>query len=68
MELRVGGCGVAAAVADVGALAGVCALVVVFGLVGGKGFAARGETACVGAVAGVAEEVARELGALLEVL
>ena len=68
LELRVRGRGVAAAVAHVGALAGVRALVVVFGLVGGEGFATRRETACVGAVAGVAEEVARELGALLEVL
>jgi hypothetical protein len=60
------GC-VAAAVADVRALACVCALVVVFGLVGCEGFGARGKAAGVGAVAGMAEQVPRELGALLEV-
>jgi hypothetical protein len=67
LQLCVGGGGVAAAVADVGALAGVGALVVVFGLVGCKGLGAGGVAAGVGAVAGVAEEVAGELGALLEV-
>lgn len=48
---------VAALGADVGSVAGVRALVVVFGLVGGEGFAAVGETAGVGAMAGVAEEM-----------
>jgi hypothetical protein len=67
LQLRVGGGGVAAAVADIGSFAGVGALVVVFGLVGCKGLGAGGIAAGVGAVAGVPEEVARELGALLEV-
>lgn len=67
LELCVGRGGVPAAVTDVGALASVCALVIVFGLVGGKGFGARREAAGVGAIAGVTEEVPRELGALLEV-
>jgi hypothetical protein len=60
-------CCVAAAVADVRALACVGALVVVFGLIRCKCLGARGIAACVGAVARVAEEVTRELGALLEV-
>jgi hypothetical protein len=42
--------------------------VVVFGLVCCKRLGAGGETAGVGPVAGVAEEVAREFAALLEVL
>jgi hypothetical protein len=67
LQLRVGCRGVAAAVADVGALTGVGALVVVFGLVGCEGFGAGWVAAGVGAVAGMAEQVARELGALLEV-
>jgi hypothetical protein len=60
--------GVAAAVADVRALACVSALVVVFGLVCCKCLGAGGIAACVRAVTGVAEEVTRELGTLLEVL
>jgi hypothetical protein len=59
---------VAAAVADVRALACVSALVVVFGLVCRKCLGAGGIAACVRAVAGVAEEVTRELRTLLEVL
>jgi hypothetical protein len=67
LQLRVRRRRVATAVADVWALAGVGALVVVFGLVGGKGLGTGWVAACVGAVARVAEEVAREFGALLEV-
>jgi hypothetical protein len=59
--------GVPAAIADVRAFAGVCALVIVFGLICCERLGARWIAACVGAVAGVAEEVAREFGALLEV-
>ena len=59
---------VPAAVADVRALAGVGALVVVLCLVCGEGLVAACVAACVGSVARVAEQVARELGALLEVL
>lgn len=59
---------VAAPVADIRALACVGALVVVFGLIGRKCLVARGEAACVRTIAGMAEEVARELGALFEVL
>jgi uncharacterized BrkB/YihY/UPF0761 family membrane protein len=40
LQLRVRGCRVAAAITYVGTLAGVCALMVVFGLVGGEGFGA----------------------------
>ena len=53
LELCVCSGGVSAAVADVGALAGVGTFVVVFGLVGGKSLGAGGEAACVGSVAGV---------------
>ena len=60
--------GVPAAIADVRPFTCVCALVVVFGLVCCKRLGAGGETAGVGPVAGVAEEVAREFAALLEVL
>lgn len=67
VELCVGGGGVAALGTHIGSVAGVGALVVVFCLVGCEGFGAGGESAGVGAVAGVAEEVAGELGALLEV-
>lgn len=67
LELRMGRGGVAAAIADVWAFTGVSALVVVFGLVGREGLGAAWKAACVGAVAAVAEEVAAELGALLEV-
>lgn len=67
LQLRVCcGC-VAATVTYVGALARVGSLVVVFGLVGGEGLVAAFVAAGIGPVAGVAEEVARELGALLEV-
>lgn len=59
--------GVPAAIAHVGAFARVRALVVVLGLVGRERLGAAREAARVGAVAGVREEVARELGALLEV-
>lgn len=68
LQLRVRRRRVAAAVTDIWALACVGALVVVFGLVGCKCLVARGEAACVRPIAGMAEEVARELGALFEVL
>jgi hypothetical protein len=67
LQLCVGCRGVAASIADIGPLAGVRALVVVFGLVGGEGLGAGWVAAGVWAVAGVAEQVPRELGALLEV-
>ena len=66
LQLRVRGRCVPAAVADVRALAGVGALVVVLCLVCGEGLVAACVAACVGSVARVAEQVARELGALLE--
>lgn len=67
LQLRVRRGGVPAAVAHVGAFARVRALVVVLGLVGRERLGAAREAARVGAVAGVREEVPRELGALLEV-
>lgn len=68
LQLRVRRGRVPAAVAHVGAFAGVGALVVVLGLVGGERLVAACVAACVGPVACVAEQVARELRALLEVL
>jgi hypothetical protein len=59
LQLGVGCGGVAAAVADVWALAGVCPLVVVFRLVCGERLGAARKTAGVRSVAAVAEEVAR---------
>ena len=67
LQLRVRRGRVPAAVAHVGALARVRALVVVLGLVRRERLGAPCEAAGVGAVARVREEVPRELGALLEV-
>jgi hypothetical protein len=64
----VGRCGVAAAVADVGSLAGMSTLVIVLGLVRREGFVAAFVATGVWTVARMAEKVTRELGALLEVL
>jgi hypothetical protein len=63
----VGRCGVAAAVADVGPLASMSALVVVLGLVRGESLVAAVVAAGVWTVASVTKEVARKLRALLEV-
>jgi hypothetical protein len=57
LQLRVCCRCVAAAIAHIWAFTGVCALVVVFGLVGGEGLGAGGVAAGVRAVAGVAEQV-----------
>jgi hypothetical protein len=67
LQLRVRGGRVPAAVAHVGAFAGVGALVVVLCLVCGERLVAACVAACVRSVACVAEQVARELRALLEV-
>src|SRR6478735_5742081 len=67
LQLRMRGRSVSASIAYVRALAGVRALVVVLRLIRGEGLVAAFEAACIGAVAGVREEVPRELGALLEV-
>ena len=58
LQLRVRGSRVPAVLADVGPVAGVGALVVVFCLVRGEGLGAAFEAACVGPVACVSEEVA----------
>jgi hypothetical protein len=68
LKLRVGRRCVAAAVADVRSLAGMSTLMVVFCLVRGEGFIAAVVATSVRSIASVAEEVARKLGALLEVL
>lgn len=68
LQLRVRRGRVSAPVTYVRALACVRALMVVLCLVGGEGLVAALEAACVGAVTRVREEVAREFGALLEVL
>jgi hypothetical protein len=68
LQLRMCGCSVTTAVADVWPLAGVSALVVVLGLICGKSLVTVFVAACVWTVAGMTEKVARELGTLLEVL
>lgn len=67
LQLRVRGCRVSAAIAHVRAFARVRPLVVVFGLVRGKCLVATFVATCVWTVTSMAEEVARKLGALLEI-
>jgi hypothetical protein len=68
LQLSVRGSCVTAAVTHIRTFASVCAFVIVFCLVGGECLGATRKTAGVGTVAGVAKEMAREFGALLEVL
>ena|SRR5690242_21813080 len=68
LQLRMRGRCISAAIAYIRAFASVCALVVIFCLVGSERLVAPGVAACVGAVACVAEQVAGELGTLFEVL
>ena len=60
-------CCVATAVAYIRSFAGVCPLVIVFGLVGSKRLVTALVATSVWAVACVAEKMTRQLGALLEV-
>lgn len=60
-------CRVSAAVTHIGSFARVRSLVVILGLVRGKRFVATIVAAGIWAVASMAEEVTRELGALLKV-
>lgn len=67
LQLGVRGGRVSASVAHVRTFAGMRALVIVLRLVRGEGLVAVLEAACVRTVAGMREEMPRELGALLEV-
>jgi len=67
LELGVRCSRVAAAITHIWAFAGVCALMVIFRLVRREGLGAAWIAAGVGAIAGVAEEVSRQLRALFEV-
>ena len=67
LQLRMRCCCVATAVTYVRSLAGVCPLVVVFGLIGSKRLVTALVATSVWAVACVAEKMTRQLGALLEV-